>query len=393
MASRGTRAVNGLIVAEVALLVVLLSAAALLARSSLGLLRVPLGFEPEGVATFYVSPDAKAYPGDAGAGYVDAVSERLRALPGAREVAVSSALPTTSLASTTFALEGRPDGEATADVIGVGPGYFHLLRIPLLRGRGIGPDDRIGAPGVAVLSRAAAADFWPGADPIGRRITMLHWDEPLTAEVVGVVEDVRQRGPDREVEPAVYFSHAQFADRVLGWYFQVRTDGPAEAIVPLLRPAVASVDPDQPADAVRTLADAMSAATEARRFQAVLFGTLAALAASLVLAGVHGVLGRRVAERTREIGVRLALGARPGQVKRVVVRDSLRLAALGLLLGVPGSIAAGGALSSLLYRVGPVDGAATAGVVGAVLLVAVLGAWLPARRAARVDPIACLREE
>jgi ABC-type antimicrobial peptide transport system permease subunit len=137
----------------------------------------------------------------------------------------------------------------------------------------------------------------------------------------------------------------------------------------------------------------MSAATGARRFQAVLFGTLAALAFALVLAGLHGVLGRRVAERTREIGVRLALGAHPRQVLGIVVGDGIRLTALGLALGLPASFAAGRALSSLLYRIGPVDPGAAAVVIGAIALLAVLGAWLPARRAARVDPIACLREE
>jgi predicted permease len=394
MASRGGAVARTMVVAEVALLVVLLSATSLLARSSLGLLRVPLGFSPEGVVTLYVSPDGKAYP-DAAAigGYVDALTERLRALPEAREVTASSAIPTTGLPSTSFSLDGRPEGNASADVIGVGPGYFRLLRIPVVSGRVFGDGDRLGAPNVVVLSRAAAESFWPGVDPIGHRLTMLHWDEPLSADVVGVVEDVRQRGPDQDVEPAVYFSHRQFADRVLGWYFQVRTEGPAARLVPALRPAVASVDASQPADAIRTLPEVMSKATEAAAPQGRWFGPLAGLAFALVLAGIHGVLGRRVACRTREIGVRLALGARPRQVSRLVVGDGLRLALLGLALGLPASFAAGRALTSLLYRVGPIDLRATSAVVAAIAALALLGAWLPARRAARVDPLVCLRDE
>lgn len=394
MAVRGGRASRVLVVAEVALLVVLMSAAGLLTRSSLALLDVPLGFRTEGVATLYVAPDGKAYPDPAAIGaYADAVAQRLRALPGVRSVSPANALPTTGLPATSFALDGGPEGDANADVLAVGPDYFRLMGIPSVDGRTFDDQDRLGSPTVAVLSRTAAERFWPGIDPVGRRLTMLHWDEPLTADVVGVVEDVRQRGPDREVEPAVYFSHRQFAGRMLGLYFVMRADGPPARLLPLLRPAVAAVDANQPAAAVRTLDDVMATASRARRLQALLFGGLAAVAFGLVLAGIHGVLGRRVAERTREIGVRLALGAHPRRVLAAVLGDGMRLVAWGVAIGLPLALVAGRALQGLLHRIGPADPRTLAGVLAGVLALALVGAWIPARRAARVDPMVCLRDE
>jgi hypothetical protein len=308
-------------------------------------------------------------------------------------VAAANGIPTRPLPGTSFALEGVAAREGDADVLGVSPGYFRLLRIPTLAGRTFGEGDTPGSPVVAVLSRAAAQAFWPGASPLGRRLTLLHWDVPLTAEVVGVVEDVRQRGPDQDIQPAVYFSHRQFADRVLGWYFQIRWDGPSEPLVLALRQALASVDPDQPADAIRTLDNVLAEASAARRFHASLFGALASLALALVLVGLHGVLGRHVAERRREIGIRMALGAHPRRISKAIVADAVKLAAAGVALGLPASWATGRALASLLYRVTPADPPTTAGVVGAIAAVAVLGAWLPARRAARVDPLVSLRED
>lgn len=385
------------VVAEVALLVVLLTASGLLVRTFATLRAVPLGFRSDRVLTFYVSPGGPGYAsGDAIARFADAVAEGLAGLPGAEAVAIANALPTRPLPVTDFALEGRdPDAEdqrVSADVLAVSPGYLRLMAIPLLAGRALEARDAVGAAPVVLLSRAAADAFWPGQDPLGRRLTLLHWDTPLTAEVVGVVGDVRQRGPDAAVEPAVYFSHRQFADRVPGWYFAVRSGAP-EALAGAARAVVARVDADQPPTLVATLDTVLSAALAGRRVNALLVTAFAGLALALVLVGLEGVVARFVAERRRDLGVRLALGASPGQIQRHVLGHGLRLAALGLGLGIPAALATGRALRALLVGVAPGD-PATLGAVALVVVSATLASALrPARRAARVDPVVVLRAE
>jgi putative ABC transport system permease protein len=386
------------VVAEVALLVVLLTASGLLVRTFATLRAVPLGFQPDHVLTFYVSPGGPAYADAASlARFADDVAESLRSLPGAEEVAVANALPARSLPVTDFALEGRdPDAEdqyVSADVLAVSPEYLRLLSIPLLAGRGIEARDDLPAPPVVLLSRAAAAAFWPGQDPLGRRLTLLHWDTPLVAEVVGVVGDVRERGPDAPVEPAVYFSHRQFADRVPGWYFAVRTAGAPLGLAAAARERLRGVDPDQPATAVAALDGVLAGALGSRRFNAGLVTAFAALALALVLVGLEGVVARFVAERRRDMGIRLALGASPGQVQRHVLAHGLRLALFGLGLGVPAALATGRALRTLLVGVSPSDPATLGLVTAVVVLTTLLSAFRPARRAARVDPVTALRAE
>jgi putative ABC transport system permease protein len=386
------------VVAEVALLVVLLSSAGLLLRTFSALRAVPLGFAPEGILTFYVSPGGPRYAtADEIAHFADTVAENLRALPGASAVAVASALPTTPLPSTDFALEGRdPEAEdqrRSADVLAVSPEYLGLLHIPLLAGRGIEERDGTGATPVVLLSRAAAEAFWPGESPLGRTLTLLHWDEPLTAEVVGVVADVRQRGPDAPVEPAVYFSHRQFADRVLGWYFQVRSAGAGAALAAAARERVQAIDADQPLTAVRPLDALLASALGSRRFNAALVAAFAALALALVLVGLEGVVARFVAERRRDIGVRLALGASARDLQRHVLGHGLRLSLLGLALGLPAAIASGRALRGLLVGVAPADPATLVLVAALVASLTLLAAWRPARKATSVDPVSALRAE
>jgi predicted permease len=387
---------GGFVVAEVAVLVVLLGAASLLARSFVALQAVPLGLATERVLTFAVAPGGDAYrsPGALGRFASDVLAALSRA-PGVEAAAVMNAVPAGPLPSTDFSVEGRDpaSGDPGADVLAVSAGYFRMFGVRVLRGRAIAEEDAAGAPVVAVLSRTAAETFLPGQDPVGRRITLRNWDAPLEATVVGVVSDVRHRGPEADWEPAVYYSHAQFADRVPGWTFAIRTSGDPYGGVGIARDAVRLADPDQPLARVQSLEDVLAAAMATRRFNALLLSSFAAVSVLLVVVGLYGLLSRHVADRRREIGVRLAVGASPGHVWRGVFGHGLRLTALGLALGLPAALGAGRAMAGLLFGVAPVDPPTLAGVSTMVALVGGVAALLPARRAASVDPASALRDE
>ena len=389
---------GGLVVAEVALVVVLLGGAGLLARSFLALRGVPLGFTTEGLLTFYVSPGGPAYDSAPGVvGFLDESQRRLRGLPGVERVGLASAVPTGPLPWTSFGVEGRDPAEAGgtpgADVVAVSPEYFALVGIRVLRGRSIEERDGLGAEPVVVLSESAARLFWPARDPLDRRITLLHWDEPLEARVVGVVADLRQHGPAEEPGPVVYYSHRQFADRVLGWHFFARTRHDPATLLTAVRERVREVDPHQPVSALATLDAVVARALAPRRFNAALVGLFAAFALALTAVGIYGVVAWTVSERYREIGIRLALGARPRDVLGRFAAQGLGLALLGLLLGLPGALLVGRALASLLFGVGPADPVTLLSVAVLVPAVGLAAAIGPARRAAAVDPAVSLRED
>jgi putative ABC transport system permease protein len=385
-----------LVVAELALVVVLLGGAGLLIRTFVALQRVPLGFTSDRVLTFYVSPGGRAY--DSAAGTVGFLEEVLRGLGGlgsVERVAVASAIPSRPLPWTSFAVEGRDPVDDTpgADVVAVSPQYFRLLGIPLLRGRPIEERDGLGALPVVVLSESAARTFWPGQDPLDREITLLHWNEPLRARVVGVVADLRYHGPAEEAAAAVYFSHRQFADRVLGWHFLLKTRNDPAALAVPVRERVRDVDPDQPIADLRTLDGVLSRTLAPQRFSAALVALFAALALALTAVGVYGLVSWTVSERQREIGIRLALGALPRDILRHFAGQGLQLALLGVLLGLPATLALGRALARLLFGVGPADPATLLAVALLVPAMGLVAAWMPARRAAAVDPARSLRTD
>lgn len=388
---------SALVAAEVALLVVLVAGAGLLGRTLLALGSVPLGLRADGVLTFYVAPGGPGYREAAGrAALADESLARLRRLPGVERAAVASGLPTRPLPATSFALDGRHDDPATnvdADVLAVSADYFRLLEIPVLEGRAVQTGDALGAPTVAVLSRAAAEAFWPGRDPLGHRLELLHWDTPLEATVVGVVEDVREHGPAEPIEPAVYFSHAQFADRVLGWHYLLRASGDPASLAGPAQAVARRVDPDQPPSGVATLESTLAGAVAGRRLDAMLLALFAAAALLLVVAGISGVVFLIVAERTREIGVRVALGATGRDVAARMATHVLGPVAGGLAAGFAAALLAGRAMAGLLFGVASADPATLLATGLVVALVAAVSAWLPARRAARVDPLAALRSE
>jgi putative ABC transport system permease protein len=253
--------------------------------------------------------------------------------------------------------------------------------------------DRAGAPVVVVLSELAARTFFPGEDAIGKRITMRDWNDPLPAEVVGIAADVHQRALDQPIAPAVYFSHAQFADRTYGMNVLLRTSVAPSSVIASAAERVWAVDKDQPLSNLRTLDEVMTAGVAQQRFNTLVLGIFAGLGLMLALVGIYGVTSYAVNERTQEIGIRMALGADRAHILRLVLAQGMLPVAVGVVLGVAGALATARFLQSLLFNVQPTDAASYVTVALTLTGVALLACAIPARRAARVDPMVALRYE
>ena len=399
---RGAQLVRrGLVVAEVALALVLLTGAGLLTRSFARLQDVAPGFEPRGVLTFTVALPQAKYPSDTQrVALFDALLPRVAAVRGVRAAGAVSELPFGPGGSTgSFAVEGyqAPPGQPGpwGDFRVATPGYFEALRIPLRRGRLFTAQDAPGARRVAVVDEELAARYWPGQNPIGRRVSLGAPDgqPPAWIEVVGVVGHAKQEGLDADPRVQLYLPFAQSPTGQLA--VAVRAAGGAagdpERLLPLLRAAVREVDRDLPLADVRTLESRVDASVGPRRLSALLLGGFATLALVMACLGLYGVMAYAVAQRTRELGVRLALGAARGNVLGLVLRQGLTLALAGGAVGLAGALALSRLLQSQLYGVRAADPATLAGVVLLLGAVAFVAALVPARRATRVDPAVALR--
>ncbi len=389
------RLARGLVVAEMALAAVLLIGAGLLVRSFDRLARVNPGFETEGVLTFEISLPATSYGEDASRiRYFTEATERLRRLPGVDAVGATSWIPFVLGSATRFALPDRPvpapGDEPSADVRFVTPGIFEAMGIPLKQGRAFTEADTALRPTVVVVNEAMARQFWPGEDPIGKRVEM-GWGELRKAEVVGVVGDVRLTSLEKTSQRTIYWAQAQIPNPFMT--FMVRSGRHPSSLLPDVRAELKHLDSTLPLGNVQTLERVMEGALERPRFTFVLTSAFALTAAVLAGLGLFGVLAQVVAQRRAEMGLRLALGALPRDVVRLVLREGVALAALGLALGLLGALAASRLLRSLLYETSPADPLPY--VVVAVVLggVGVLAAALPALRASRVDPVAALKYE
>jgi predicted permease len=387
---------NALVVAEVALSLVLTAGTGLLLRSFWNLAHVEPGFRPEGVLTAPVNLPAGTYGEPEGqTAFVREAVARLGRIPGAVSAGAISVLPMSRGGSATrFYVLDRPvparGEEPRGDIRIVTPGLLGTMGVPLLAGRDFSERDTAGRPLAIIVNRSVAQEYWPGQDPIGKRIRM-SWEGDPQGEVIGVVADVRLTAFDRTPRHTLYWAHAQLAGQ--GTTLMVRTNGRPEALAPAVRRELAALDRDLPPGAIRPLEDVLEGSLERPRFLLRLLGAFAGVALLLAAVGIYGVMSYSVLERVPEVGVRLAIGARPVDIVRLVLREGLGLGLAGVGIGIIASLFAAGALRSLLFEVAPRDPASLA-ACSAVLLLATLGAaWLPARRASRVDPIKALRAE
>ncbi|HJU90786.1 MAG TPA: ABC transporter permease [Gemmatimonadaceae bacterium] len=386
-----------LVVAEVALAVVLVIGAGLLAKSFQQLQRVDPGFEPRGLLTTQVRLPTSQYDREKTRTFYHQLVERLSNTPGITDVAVSMEHPLSPGWTTSFWIEGRPEpapGLAPeARVRPVLPGYFRTTGVRLLRGRDIAETDRAESPGVVVINESFARTHFRGEDPIGRRLLRNPWWDgmPSSFEIVGIVADERYLGLDRETDPATYFAFEHFP--LNNMYVTVKTDGDPLALVPALRRAIWAQDRDIPLDDVRPLGELLRETLAAPRFNTALLTLFAAIALLLAAIGIYGLLAFTVAQRTGEIGIRMALGAQRSNVVRLVVRQAVMLAGIGLLLGIVAASWATGTLERLLFEVSARDRTVFGSVAVVLSLVALFAAYLPARRASRIDPMIALRSE
>ena len=395
---RRERLRGALVMAEVTLSVVLLVSAGLLIRALWRVQAVDPGFRSDGVLTLRTNlPLPKYQEMMKRRQFYASVLEGVRALPGVRSAGYTSFLPMVMRGGIwKVEVPGRTDapGEGTSiSMRFVTPGYFETLGIPLKAGRDVTEADTRESPFVAVVSESLVRQLWPGQDPLGRQFKLAFFDRT----VVGVVGDVRTRGMERESEPQVYLSYQQVPDGGVIWYapkdLAVRASVDPATLMPSIRRIVAQADPQQPISDVRTLEDVVRSETGARTAQVRVLAAFAAAALLLAGVGIHGLLSFVVRSRAQEIGVRVALGASPRDVMGLVLRQGVRLTAVGLGVGLALAYGAGRAMQALLAGVSPHDATTFAAAVLVSALTALAGCLLPALRALRVDPLTVMRAE
>ncbi len=390
---------NALVIAQIALSFVLAIGAGLLLRSFLALTSVQLGYRTEGILVMYAHAPARSLEEYVGVGRLfETLFEQLNGLPGVTSVAGAMGLPTGQYSSTgSYAVEGKNRFGSGQNLPQAGlrlasPEYFQTMGIPLVRGREFSPRDQYDSPFVAIVGQAFARESFPNEDPIGRRL-QCGLDAPSKwMTIVGVVGDVRQNSPASAPAPEMYMplkQHPYFANEL---QVVLRTSLPPDSLIAPVRQKVRAMNPEI---AMKfTTMDSMVADTIAKpRFRMFLISVFAALALLLAMAGVYGVMNYVTTQRTAEFGLRVALGASPGEVVGLVLGKALRLAALGLTTGLALSLAASSWMSSMLFGLKPTDATTYAMVVVAVAPVILLAAVVPAWRAARIDPLTALREE
>jgi predicted permease len=396
----GRRVVRNLLVGtEAAIVLMLLAGSALLIHSFWNLLTIDAGFDPQGVATIQMSvPGSRYATPEASARFYQQLLDPIRAIPGVESAGATTVPPVSGGGpSGTFGLDGQPPSGShlIADYFVVTPGYFAALRIPIVQGRSIDDADKPGGEVVVVVNREFVRKYLPGENPIGHRFRyfgMDSLDEPMLT-IVGVVGDVRSDSLATPVVPEAYVSYLQRPSRTRSpMTVVVRSRQPSAlaALVPAVRSTVASADPEVPAS-FSTMQSRVGASIADRRFTMVVLSTFALVALLLAAVGIYGVLSQTVLQRTAEIGVRMALGAEAGEVRRMIVWGAIGPVLIGIGCGTVGSAMGARLLRGFLYGVTPLDPMAFVGAAVVLIVVALVAAFVPARRATQIDPLLALR--
>jgi putative ABC transport system permease protein len=390
-----------LVVSEVALSLVLLVGAGLMIRSFSRLLAVDPGFKADHVLTAFVSLPVSKYPKrEEQTAFFDRLLERLRNVPGVSAAGLVTDIPLYGGSSTGFDVDGRPEAlpgqRPMTDYRLINADYFAAMGMKLVKGRAFSRYDTEAAPGVVIINETMATRFFAGEDPIGRRLD-LSGDPKDLREIVGVVGDVRNYGVDEDVKPEVYVPFLQSAPDYLSGVVSAMTIVVRSAIAPTalgsaLREQVQALDKDQPVSEIKTMEWYLADSMAQRRFNMLLLGVFAGLALVLAAVGIYGVIAYTVTQRTHEMGIRIALGAKGGDILRLVFSNAMATTLIGIALGLGAAFALTRLLRSLLYQVSPTDPFVFAAIPLLLLSVAVIATYLPARRAMKVNPITALRE-
>jgi putative ABC transport system permease protein len=387
-----------LVIAEVALALVLSIGAGLMVRSFLSIQKINPGFNPQNVLSMRIAlPEAK-YPEDRQrVAFYQQALEGVRNLPGVLSAGAITDLPLSGPgSSTTFSIRELPSDDANplTEYRVITPDYLRAMNIPLLRGRSFNETDEEKHQGVVIINETLARRFFPNQDPLGKHLALS--GPPDEREIVGVVSDVKDYGLDAEVKPEVYIPYSQSGQPYAQYSaltLVVRTSSNPASLTGAVRGVVRSIDKDQPIYNIKTMQDVLSESVAQRLFNMFLIGIFAVVALILAAVGIYGVIAYSVAQRTHEIGVRMALGAQPFDVVKLVIGQGMFQALMGVVIGLVGAFALTRVIASLLYGISPLDPATFTGLSILLMIVALMACYIPARRAARINPIIALREE
>jgi putative ABC transport system permease protein len=391
----GMRTRSVLVAVEVALSLVLLVGAGLMIKSFLRLQQMNLGFNPDNVLAVSLTLSNAKYPEDRQqAAFFQEALERLQTLPGIQSAGATTGLPLTlDISGSDFRIEGRSDPEAGKEMIintrSVSPCYFRALGIALIKGRDFSDRDKSEAPKAAIINDDLARVYFPNEDPIGKRITFD--DRASWISIVGVIGDVKQLGLDSNAKPEVYFPYLQVASPSMS--LVVRTASNPLSLAAAVKSQLQMIDRDVPIDEAKTMQQLLTESISGRRFNMLLLTVFAVVALVLAMVGIYGVMSYTVTQRTHEIGIRVAIGAQPRDVFRMVIRQGMILAITGVAFGLVGAFGLTRLMTTMLFGVEPTDPPTFVSIAVLLTGVALLACYVPGRRATKVDPLVALRYE